>query len=127
MAPLSAHQLRQHPEYPHIIWPLKPASHGKVPVAKDRGGPCNIAYEVHGHGPRHLVVSGSIALAPACAAYIHTTYTTPEACASNHVAPVPVSFQLHRPSQIFVRRLRLPNTLLASTATHAPKLTRRST
>lgn len=58
MAPLTAEELSRHPEYPHTIWDLKPAHQGKAVVAKDRGGPFNIAYEVHGHGHRHVVVSG---------------------------------------------------------------------
>jgi len=59
MAPLTAEELLRHPEYPYTIWDLKPAHKGKAVVAKDRGGPFNIAYEIHGHGDRHLVVSGS--------------------------------------------------------------------
>ncbi|EMD60703.1 hypothetical protein COCSADRAFT_40311 [Bipolaris sorokiniana ND90Pr] len=55
MAPMTAQELPQHPEYPHIVWQLTPQSQGKVPVAKDRGGPFNVAYELHGSGPRHLV------------------------------------------------------------------------
>ncbi|KAF1832889.1 alpha/beta-hydrolase [Decorospora gaudefroyi] len=55
MAPLTAEELLQHPEYPHTIWDLKPQQQGKASVAKDRGGPLNIAYEVHGKGHRHLV------------------------------------------------------------------------
>lgn len=59
MAPMTAEELLQHPEYNHTIWDLQPEQQGKVPVANGRGGPINIAYEVHGHGPRHVVVSGS--------------------------------------------------------------------
>ncbi|KAJ4361880.1 hypothetical protein N0V83_010821 [Neocucurbitaria cava] len=55
MAPLTADELVKHPEYNHTIWPLEPEKKGKVQVAKDRGGPIDIAYEVHGHGDRHLV------------------------------------------------------------------------
>ncbi|EDU39578.1 MhpC hydrolase or acyltransferase alpha beta hydrolase superfamily [Pyrenophora tritici-repentis] len=55
MAPLTAEELLKHPEYPHTIWDLKPSHKGKAVVAKDRGGPFNIAYEIHGHGDRHLV------------------------------------------------------------------------
>ncbi|KAF2621227.1 alpha/beta-hydrolase [Macroventuria anomochaeta] len=55
MAPLSAEELQKHPEYEHTIWKLKPDQEGKVAVAKDRGGPINIAYEVHGHGDRKIV------------------------------------------------------------------------
>ena len=57
MAPMTAQELLKHPEYDHTIWVLKPEKKGKVSVAKDRGGPIDIAYEVHGHGDRHLVVS----------------------------------------------------------------------
>lgn len=54
---MTAEELQKHPEYEHTIWSLKPTQEGKVAVAKDRGGPINIAYEVHGHGERKLVVS----------------------------------------------------------------------
>lgn len=57
MAPLPADELVKHPEYDHTIWALKPDHQGDVQVAHDRAGPIRIAYEVHGHGPRHLVVS----------------------------------------------------------------------
>lgn len=57
MTPLTVEQLQKHPEYEHTIWKLTPDHEGKVTVAKDRGGPINIAYEVHGHGDRKIVVS----------------------------------------------------------------------
>lgn len=57
MAPMTAEELKAHPEYDHTIWDLKPEKQGKHAVANDRGGPINIAYEVHGTGDRHLVVS----------------------------------------------------------------------
>ena len=60
MAPLTAEELPKHPEYEHTIWKLKPDQQGKVAAAKDRGGPINIAYEVHGHGDRKIVVSTQI-------------------------------------------------------------------
>ncbi len=47
----------KHPEYDTVVWDLQPAKSGKVAVAKDRSGPINIAYEVHGTGPVKLVVS----------------------------------------------------------------------
>ena len=50
-------ELLKHPEYHHTIWDLKPDAKGKVSVARTRGGPISIAYEIHGHGPRHMVVS----------------------------------------------------------------------
>ncbi|KAF2107484.1 alpha/beta hydrolase-like protein [Lophiotrema nucula] len=53
--PLTAAELVEHPEYDHTVWDLKPEKKGRVAVAKDRGGPINIAYEVHGHGNRRLV------------------------------------------------------------------------
>lgn len=39
-----------------MIWALKPAEKGKAAVAKGRGGPIQISYEVHGNGPTKLVV-----------------------------------------------------------------------
>jgi hypothetical protein len=54
--PMTAEEVQAHPEFPHVIWDLKPTSKGKVRVAKGRGGPFDIAYEVHGHGPIHMVV-----------------------------------------------------------------------
>lgn len=54
--PMTADELLQHPEYPHTIWDLPPAQKARLPVAKDRGGPLNIAYEVHGRGNLRLVV-----------------------------------------------------------------------
>ena len=47
----------QHPEFQHVTWALKPAKKGKVDVAEGRGGPLQIAYEIHGNGPTKLVVS----------------------------------------------------------------------
>lgn len=52
---MNVEELQKHPEFPHTIWDLKPEKQGKAAVAKDRGGPLDIAYEVHGHGDRHLV------------------------------------------------------------------------
>lgn len=57
MAPMTPDELQKHPEFEHTIWKLKPTQKGKVAVAKNRGGPINIAYEVHGHGDRKIVVS----------------------------------------------------------------------
>jgi len=54
--PMTAAELILHPEYTHITWDLQPAEEGKAAVAIGRGGPINIAYEIHGHGNRHLVV-----------------------------------------------------------------------
>ncbi|PNS20052.1 Protein STB3 [Sphaceloma murrayae] len=53
--PLTAAELKAHPEYPHITWDLKPAKSGISSVAEGRGGPIDIAWEVHGSGPRHLL------------------------------------------------------------------------
>lgn len=54
--PLTAAELIKHPEFEHVIYDLQPTKKGKVTVAQGRGGPFNIAYEIHGHGPIHLVV-----------------------------------------------------------------------
>lgn len=55
-APLTAAEILQHPEFKTAIWDLKPAKKGKVLVGEGRRSPCQIAYEVHGSGPLHLVV-----------------------------------------------------------------------
>ena len=55
--PLTAAQIIEHPAFEHVIRDLPPAKKGKVPVAKGRGGPFNIAYEVHGSGTTQIVVS----------------------------------------------------------------------
>jgi hypothetical protein len=54
---MKAAELEAHPEFPYLTWPLEPSQKGKLPVAKGRGGPLNISYEVHGHGPRKMIVS----------------------------------------------------------------------
>lgn len=56
MAPMTAEELLKHPEYEHTIWDLEPTQKAKLPVAAGRGGPLNIAYEIHGRGKIHLVV-----------------------------------------------------------------------
>ncbi|KAF1986702.1 hypothetical protein K402DRAFT_393323 [Aulographum hederae CBS 113979] len=54
---LTADELLKHPEFNHVTWPLKPDKAGVLTVAKDRrGGPVDISYEIHGHGPKHLIV-----------------------------------------------------------------------
>ncbi|KAH0098741.1 alpha/beta-hydrolase, partial [Aureobasidium melanogenum] len=53
--PLSAAEVQNHPEFPYITWDLKPKSMGKLSVAKNRGGPLDIAWEVHGEGENKMV------------------------------------------------------------------------
>ena len=55
--PLTVAEVLEHPAYPHVIRNLQPTKKGKVAVANRRGGPLDIAFEVHGSGPNHLVVS----------------------------------------------------------------------
>jgi hypothetical protein len=55
--PLTAAEVQAHPEFPYITWDLKPQSKGTLPVAKNRGGPLDIAWEVHGEGENKMVVS----------------------------------------------------------------------
>jgi len=55
--PLTAAEVVQHPGFENVIWNLPTNKKGKVTVARSRGGPFDIAYEVHGTGPIHLVVS----------------------------------------------------------------------
>ena len=96
MAPLTAEELEKHPEYEHTIWRLKPDQEGKVAVAKDRGGPINIAYEVHGHGDRKIVVS------PQCsgdrrreAGNVRSLFSVLIACSLREAACCHVSFRSH--------------------------------
>lgn len=56
MAPLTAAELIAHPEFKNVTWDLPPTKKGKAAVAEGRGGPIQIAYEVHGRGPKCLVV-----------------------------------------------------------------------
>lgn len=53
---LSAEEVLQHPEYPHVNWKLSYEKRERIDVAAGRGGPFKIAYELHGHGPRKIVV-----------------------------------------------------------------------
>jgi len=55
--PLTAVEIQSHPEYPHAYWDLKATKKDAIDVAGGRGGPLKLAYEVHGHGPRKMVVS----------------------------------------------------------------------
>ena len=53
--PLTAAEILAHPEYPHTQWDLEPTKSDKISVASGRGGPFNLSYEVHGHGPHKIV------------------------------------------------------------------------
>jgi len=55
-SPLTAAEIQAHPEYPHVYWDLKPTKKDTIDVAAGRGGPLKLAYEIHGHGPRKIVV-----------------------------------------------------------------------
>lgn len=55
--PLTAAELQLHPEYPHVHWNMTADKKEKINVAAGRGGPFKIAYELHGHGPRHIIAS----------------------------------------------------------------------
>ncbi|CAM1504681.1 Fc.00g022720.m01.CDS01 [Cosmosporella sp. VM-42] len=52
----SVEETLKHPAYRTTIWALEPHSGGKATVAKNRGGPLNIAWEIHGSGPTKLVL-----------------------------------------------------------------------
>jgi hypothetical protein len=57
MPQLTAAEIYAHPEFGKVPWQGKPTKEGFVDVAKGRGGPISIAYEIHGTGPNKLVVS----------------------------------------------------------------------
>lgn len=50
-------EILAHQSYPDTLWRLVPTQSGKLPVAKERGGPFNIEWEVHGSGDIKVVVS----------------------------------------------------------------------
>ncbi|PNH44313.1 hypothetical protein VD0004_g3328 [Verticillium dahliae] len=52
----SAEETINHPAYPGAVWNLEPHKKGLLPCAKDRGGPVNISWEVHGDGPRKIIL-----------------------------------------------------------------------
>lgn len=52
----SAEETMKHPAYPGVIWNLEPQQKGILPCAKDRGGPIDISWEVHGTGPKKILV-----------------------------------------------------------------------
>ena len=54
---LNINEIQEHPEYPHVNWVLAPRVKAKLDVAEGRGGPFKISYEIHGHGPKKLIVS----------------------------------------------------------------------
>ena len=54
---LTAAEVVEHPAFNTVIWDLKPTEKGRCAVAHGRGGPVDIAYEIHGAGPVKLVVS----------------------------------------------------------------------
>ena len=56
MAQLTAAELEAHPNFGKTRRELQPDQKGRCRVATHRGGPLEIAYEVHGHGPVHIVV-----------------------------------------------------------------------
>ncbi|TEA14067.1 putative aminoacrylate hydrolase RutD [Colletotrichum sidae] len=45
----------KHPAYDSTIWNLEPDRKGKCQVAKDRDGPFNLGWEIHGHGPTKII------------------------------------------------------------------------
>lgn len=63
---LTAEEVQKHPEFPHVVWDLKADQKDKVEVAKGRGGPLKIAYELHGRGPKKIVVRQNLRHAGTC-------------------------------------------------------------
>lgn len=55
---LKAAELSEHPAYQNLQWKLPPTQSDYCTIAGDRsGGPFRLWYEVHGKGPRRMVVS----------------------------------------------------------------------
>ncbi|KAK4066429.1 hypothetical protein Trihar35433_6856 [Trichoderma harzianum] len=53
--PPSAEETISHPAFASVIWALEPHQQGTVEVAKGRGGPVKIAWEIHGDGPTKVL------------------------------------------------------------------------
>ncbi|SPO02087.1 related to alpha/beta hydrolase [Cephalotrichum gorgonifer] len=45
----------EHPAYPGTVWGLEPHRKGRLAVGEGRGGPFDIAWEVHGDGPIKII------------------------------------------------------------------------
>lgn len=54
---MKAAEIKNHPAFPTTTWRLQPTQEGKLQVAKDRGGPLGLSWEIHGEGKERLVVS----------------------------------------------------------------------
>ena len=54
---ITPEEVQAHPEFPYVHWDLKPDKTEKIDVAAGRGGPFKLNYELHGHGPKKIVVS----------------------------------------------------------------------
>ncbi|OTB02930.1 hypothetical protein M426DRAFT_322175 [Hypoxylon sp. CI-4A] len=52
----SAEDVVKNPAFPTAMWQLEPHQSGVLPVAAGRGGPFNVAWEVHGDGPIKLIL-----------------------------------------------------------------------
>lgn len=53
----SVDETLEHPAYGGAVWALEPHRQGKLAVARGRGGPMDVAWEIHGDGPVKIVVS----------------------------------------------------------------------
>lgn len=53
---MKAEEVLRHPFFGQTTLQLAPRLKGKVEVAEGRRGPVHIAYEVHGSGPKYLIV-----------------------------------------------------------------------
>ena len=63
--PLTAAELVEHPAYKNLSWKLPPAKSDYCTIAEGRrGGPFKLWYEVHGTGPKRMVVSPVLSLNP---------------------------------------------------------------
>lgn len=47
----------RHPAYAGVTWNLEPHQKGVLSCAKDRGGPIDISWQLHGSGPKKIIVS----------------------------------------------------------------------
>lgn len=60
---LTVSEIKDHPAYQHLEWKLPAITVGYCTVARNRrGGPFRLYHELHGNGPRRILVSDTALL-----------------------------------------------------------------
>lgn len=64
-----------HPAFAGTVWALEPERHGVAVVGAGRGGPHDIVWEIHGHGPAKLLVCAYPPFVPAALLLLENAYS----------------------------------------------------